>query len=70
MLWGLLLAPRAAGRLRHPARLIVKLVLLAVAAGALAASGELLWAVVFLVLTAAVTIAGELRAARGEAPHR
>lgn len=70
VLWGLLLAPRAARRLPHPARLIVKLVLLAVAAGTLAVSGEVLWAIGFLVLTAAVTIAGELRAARGDWPHR
>ena len=65
VLWGLLLAPRAARRLRHPARLIVKLGLLATAAGSLAVSGEVLWAIGFLVVTAAVTIAGELRAARG-----
>jgi len=70
VLWGLLLAPRAARRLRHPARLIVKLVLLAVAAGALTVSGEVLWAIGFLVLTAAVTIAGELRAAHVGSPHR
>jgi hypothetical protein len=69
MLWGLLLAPRAARRLRHPARLIVKLILLAVAAGALAMSGETLWAIGFLVLTAAATIAGELRVARGDSPN-
>lgn len=68
--WGLLLAPRAARRLRHPTRLIVKLVLLAVAAVALAMSGEVLWAIGFLMLTAAVTIAGELRAARGDSPNR
>ena len=70
VLWGLLLAPRAGRRLRHPARLIVKLVLLAVSAAALAVSGEALWAAGFLVLTATVTIAGELRAARGDSPHR
>ena len=70
VLWGLLLAPRAARRLRHPARLIVKVVLLAAAAAALAVSGEVLWASGFLVVTAAVTIAGELRAARGDSPHR
>jgi len=70
VLWGLLLAPRAARRLRYPARLIVKLVLLAVAAGALALSGEVLWAIGFLVLTAAVTVAGELRAAHGDSPNR
>ena len=70
VLWGLLLAPRAARRLRHPARLIVKVVLLAAAAAALAVSGEVLWAIGFLVMTAAVTIAGELRAARGDSPHR
>ncbi len=69
VLWGLLLAPRSARRLRHPVRLIVKLVLLATAAAALAVSGEVLWAAGFLVLTATVTIAGELRAARGHAPH-
>ena len=60
----------AARRLRHPARLIVKVVLLAAAAAALAVSGEVLWAIGFLVMTAAVTIAGELRAARGDSPHR
>ena len=65
VLWGLLLAPRAARRLRHPARLIMKLVLLVVAAAALTLSGEVLWAIGFLVPTAAVTIIGELRAARG-----
>ena len=70
VLWGLLLAPRAARRLRHPARLIVKVVLLAAAAAALAVSGEVLSAIGFLVVTAAFTIAGELRAARGDSPHR
>ena len=69
VLWGLLLAPRSARRLRHPARLIVKLVLIGAAAAALAVSGEVLWAAGFLVLTATVTIAGELRAARGHPPH-
>ena len=68
VLWGLLLAPRAARRLRHPARLIVKVVLLAAAAAALAVSGEVLSAIGFLVVTAAFTIAGELRAARGDSP--
>ena len=65
VLWGLLLAPRAARRLRHPARLIVKLGVLVTAAGSLAVSGEVFWAIGFLVVTAAVTIAGELRAAGG-----
>ena len=69
VLWALLLAPRSARRPRHPARLIVKLVLSGAAAAALAVSGEVLWATGFLVLTATVTIAGELRAARGHAPH-
>jgi hypothetical protein len=40
------------------------------AAGALALSGEVRWAIGFLVLTAAVTIAGELRVARGDSPNR
>ena len=66
VLWGLLLAPRAARRLRHPTRLILMLVLLGLAAVALAMSGELLWAIGFLVLTAAVMTAGELRAARSD----
>jgi hypothetical protein len=48
----------------------VKVVLLAAAAPALAVSGEVLWAIGFLVVTAAATIAGELRAARGDSPHR
>ena len=69
VLWGLLLAPRAARRLRHPARLIVKFILLAVATSTLAVSGEALWAIGFLVLTGAVMIAGELRAARGDSPR-
>lgn len=63
--WGLLLAPRAARRLSHPARLIAKLVLVLVAAVLLALSGELFWALVLVVVTAALITAGELRDARG-----
>ena len=62
---GAVAAPPNRAPSRAPGRLVVKLGLLATAAGSLAVSGEVPWAIGFLVVTAAVTIAGELRAARG-----
>ena len=58
-LWALLLAPRAPRRLPSPARLAGKLGLVVAAAALLAASGAVAWAVAFLVVTAAVFVAGE-----------
>ena len=61
--WGLWLAPRAQRRLAHPLRLAAKLALTAVAAGLLAASGPIWWAVAFLVISAALITGGELASA-------
>jgi hypothetical protein len=61
LLWGVLLAPRAARRLPHPARLIVKLALVLAAAVLLALSGELVWAIVLVAVTATPITVAELR---------
>jgi Protein of unknown function (DUF2568) len=58
-IWGLWLAPRARRRLRDPLRLLVELVLFAVAAAALALTGPVVAAVVFAVI--AMGVAGLLR---------
>jgi hypothetical protein len=61
--WGRWLAPRAQRRLGHPLRLAAKLALTAVAAGLLAASGPVWWAVAFLVISVALLTGGELTSA-------
>src|SRR6202012_3297811 len=55
-IWGRWLAPRARSRLRDPLRLVVELVLFAVAAAALAAGGPVLAAVVFAVIAMGVAV--------------
>jgi hypothetical protein len=60
VIWGRWLAPRAQGRLPHPARLVAKLVLIAAVSVLLALSGLLWWGVAFFVVSAALHSAGEL----------
>ena len=55
-IWGRWLAPRARSRLHDPLRLVVELVLFAVAAAALAATGPVLAAVVFAVIAIGVAL--------------
>ena len=55
-IWGRWLAPRARSRLRDPLRLVVELVLFAVAAAALALTGPVLAAVVFAVIAMGVAV--------------
>ncbi len=57
--WGRWLAPRAPRRLQGVTRLIIKLTLLIIAAGLLALSGLVAYAVVFLVVGAVVFSVGE-----------
>jgi Protein of unknown function (DUF2568) len=61
VLWGLLLAPRATRRLPYPARLVVKLALVAAASTLLAVSGAVVWSVAFLVMASALFSLGEAR---------
>ncbi len=58
-IWGRWLAPRARGRLAHPARLGTKLVLIAVASGLLIAADLARWGVIFFLVSALVVTAGE-----------
>jgi hypothetical protein len=60
VLWGAWLAPRARRRLGHPARLVAKLALVAVASALLAGTGLTWAAAAFLVVSAALLTAGEL----------
>ena len=60
-IWARYLAPRASGRLRNPARLLVKLALVVLAAGLLASSGAPGWAGAFLVVGVVLFAAGERR---------
>jgi hypothetical protein len=60
VIWGRWLAPRARRRLGHPARLVAKLALVAIASVLLALSGPLWWGVAFFVVSAPLLIAGEL----------
>jgi hypothetical protein len=60
-LWAVGLAPRSAGRLSYPTRLVAKLALVLAAAALLGASGALIWAIVFLVVAGALFTAGERR---------
>ena len=60
VIWGRWLAPRARRRLAHPARLVAKLALVAIASVLLALSGPLWWGVAFFVVSAPLLIAGEL----------
>jgi len=53
--WAIWVAPRAPRRLAPPSRLILQIVLFALAVLGLAASGQVLWAVVLAVLVAART---------------
>ena len=50
--WAIWVAPRAARRLAPPSRLIVQIVLFAVAVLGLAVAGQVLWAVVLAALVA------------------
>jgi hypothetical protein len=59
LVWARWLAPRAMRRLGHAARLIMKLALLAIAAGLLALSGLVIYAVVFLVVAGVIVSWGE-----------
>ncbi|HEY9293494.1 MAG TPA: YrdB family protein [Microlunatus sp.] len=59
LIWGRWLAPRATRRLHEPTRLIVKLALLAIAAGLLALSGVIVPAVAFMVLGGVIVCVGE-----------
>lgn len=63
-LWGRWLAPRASGRLAHPARLAAKIALFAVASALLAAAGLPVWAAAFFVVSAALIATAELSAAK------
>lgn len=58
VVWGLLVAPRARRRLADGPRLLVQVALFALAAGGLAAVGEVVWAIVLAVLVAARTLLG------------
>jgi len=58
--WGRWLAPRGRSRLAHPARLGLKLALMAVAAALLIAVDLTLWGVIFFLVSAVVVTAGEL----------
>ena len=62
-IWGIFVAPRAARRLVDPARLVLELVLFALAMGALAAVGQWPWGValfiVFIVDRAILTMYGQ-----------
>ena len=60
VLWGLLLAPRARHRLRHPHRLGAKLAFAAVTATLLGVSDAVVWAMIFGVVAASVFAIGEL----------
>jgi hypothetical protein len=60
VLWGALLAPNARRRLAHPARLALKLALVAAGAVLLAAAGLAWWAVAFALASAILLTAGEL----------
>jgi hypothetical protein len=60
VLWGLLLAPRAAHRLRHPGRLMVKVALVAIAATLLGVTDAVAWAIIFGAFAASVLALGEL----------
>lgn len=68
VLWGLCLAPRATRRLSNPTRLVAKLAMVLAAAGLLAASGALLYAVPFFVIGAALFTIGEQRERSTAAP--
>jgi hypothetical protein len=59
LVWGRWLAPRATHPLPHPQRLAAKLVVFAVAAGAFAATGHGIGAIVFFVASAVVVGASE-----------
>jgi hypothetical protein len=62
VVWGVQLAPRASHRLANPARLALKLALVAIAASLLAASGPPRWAAAFAVVAAALFSGGEAAA--------
>ncbi len=53
--WAIWVAPRAPRRLGPPSRLIVQIVLFAIAVLGLAVSGQVLWAIVLAVLVAVRT---------------
>lgn len=53
--WSIWVAPRAPRRLRPPSRLIVQIVLFAIAVLGLAVSGQVLWALLLAVLVAVRT---------------
>jgi hypothetical protein len=60
LVWGLLLAPRATHRLRHPLRLVAKVALVALAATLLGVTGVEVWSIAFGVVAALVFAIGEL----------
>jgi hypothetical protein len=59
VIWGRWLAPRARGRLAHPARLVVKLALIASASALLIAADLVRFGVLFFLVSAALFTAGE-----------
>lgn len=65
VVWGLWLAPRASRRLGSSAGTAVKIALFTVASGLLAATGALLWAVLFWVLSVVLLVAAEVSTRRG-----
>lgn len=56
VVWGAVVAPRAARRLPDPARLLLELVLFGAACGWLAATGSVGWALVLAVLSVATAL--------------
>ncbi len=60
VIWGLWLAPRATRRLRYPDGLIVKLTLVIIAAGLLARSGAVVWAVAIFLVVGSLFSLGEM----------
>lgn len=59
VVWGRWLAPKAPHPLAHPQRVWAKVAVFAVAAIAFAATGHLIGAVVFLVISTALVVASE-----------
>lgn len=64
ILWGRWLAPRASRRLGNPAGPVVKIVLFAIASALLAATGTVLWAALFGVVSLALLVTVEMSARR------
>lgn len=64
VVWGMWLAPRAARRLSSPARTAAKIALFTIASVLLAATGALLWAVLFWAVSVVLLVTAEVSTRR------